>query len=116
MDDHNSQRQVDNPVYDGSNYSLRGPSYEHVEANEETGYDVINRRGVPRPCPSITPTASHDSTLEQDYGTLEGNNYDVIQLRHMETHSDVVTNASVDISNDQSESNVSQNPFFEITV
>ena len=89
MDDHNNQRQVDNPVYDGSTHSLRGPSYKHVEANEETGYDVINRRGVTRPHLSITLPASHDLMLDQDYSTLErqNNKYcNVIQLRNMGRH------------------------------
>ena len=72
---------LDNPVYDCSaadgthsqtNYSSTGPAYEHVEANEGTGYDVINRRGAPRLHPPMTPPGSHDPTSDQDYSILEG--------------------------------------------
>ena len=62
MNTNSNSRQLDNPVYDGSagthsqtNYISTGPAYEHVEANEGTGYDVINRRGAPRPHPPMTP-------------------------------------------------------------
>ena len=81
-----TQRQLDNPVYGGgtgthsqTSYSSTGPAYEHVEANERTGYDVINRRGAPRPHPPMTPPASHDPTADQDYSTLEENNYHVLE-------------------------------------
>ena len=73
------QRQLDNPVYGGStgthsqtNYSSTDPTYEHVEANDQTGYDVINRRGAPRPHPPMTPLGSHDPTSKLDYSILEG--------------------------------------------
>ena len=85
-----NSHQLDNPVYDGSagthsqtNYSSTGPAYEHVEANEGTGYDVINRRGAPRPHPPMTPPASHDPTADQDYSILEGNNYHVLESSNM---------------------------------
>ena len=78
--------QLDNPVYDGSagthsqtSFSSTGSAYEHVEADERTGYDVINRRGAPRPHPPMTPPASHDPTSDQDYSILEGNNYHVLE-------------------------------------
>ena len=104
------QRQLDNPVYDGSstthsqtNYSSTGPAYEHVEAGEEAEYDVINRRGAPRPHPPMKPPGSYDPTLSQDYSILEGNNYHVIQLSNMdnEKHSGVSSNrkqGQVDVS------------------
>ena len=89
-------------MYDGSagthsqtNYSSTGPAYEHVEANEGIGYDVINRRGAPRPHPSMVPLVSHDPASNQDYSILEGNNYHVIQLSNMdnEEHSGVSSSA-----------------------
>ena len=48
-----------------------------MEANNQTGYDVINRRGAPRPHPPMTPPGSHDprSDGDQDYSILGGNNY-----------------------------------------
>ena len=85
-DDSTAQRQLDNPVYNGStetniqtNYSSHGPTYEHVEVNEGTGYDVINRRGAPRPHVHslMTSPASHNLTL--DYSILEGNTYNVLE-------------------------------------
>ena len=100
--DSSSQRQLDNPVYDGSagthsqtNYSSTGPAYEHVEANEGTGYDVINRRGAPRPHPPMTSPGSHDPTSDQDYSILEGNNYHVLESSNMtdEDNSGVRDNA-----------------------
>ena len=62
-----------------TNYSSTGPAYEHVEADDQTGYDVINRRGAPRPHPPMTPPGSHDPTSDQDYSILEGNNYHVLE-------------------------------------
>ena len=66
-----------------TNYSSTGPAYEHVEANEGTGYDVINRRGAPRPHPPMTPPGSHDPTSDQDYSILEENNYHVLESSNM---------------------------------
>ena len=90
MNTNSNSRQLDNPVYDSSagthsqiNYSSTGPAYEHVEANEGTGYDVINRRGAPRPHPPMTPPGSHDPTSDQDYSILEGNNYHVLESSNM---------------------------------
>ena len=81
------QCQLVNPLYDSNtgtqpqiNYCSLGPAYEHVEANNQTGYDVINRRGAPRPHPPMTPPGSHDSTSDQDYSILEGNNYYNVML------------------------------------
>ena len=89
-DTDSTSRPLDNPVYDGStgthsqtNYSSTGPAYEHVEANEGTGYDVINRRGAARPHPPMTPPGSHDPTSDQDYSILEGNNYHVLESSNM---------------------------------
>ena len=86
-EDSTSKRQLDNPVYDGgtgthsqTNYSSTGPVYEHVGANKVTGYDVINRRGAPRPHP---PPGSHDPTSDQDYNTLETNCYHVLEPSDM---------------------------------
>ena len=78
-----------------TNYSSTGPAYEHVEANERVGYDVINRRGAPRPHPPMAPLESHDPASNQDYSILEGNNYHVIQLSNMddEEHSGVSSSA-----------------------
>ena len=103
-DTDSTSRQLDNPVYDCSaadethsqtNYSSTGPAYEHVEANKGTGYDVINRRGAPRPHPPMTPPGSHDPTSDQDYSILEGNNYHVLESSNMtdEENSGVRDNA-----------------------
>ena len=90
VDTSTTQRQLDNPVYGGgtgthpqTNYSSTGPAYEHVEANKRTGYDVINRRGAPRPHPPMTSPGSHDPTPDQDYSILEGNNYHVLESSNM---------------------------------
>ena len=89
-------------MYDGgtvtqaqTNYSSTGPAYEHVEAGEGTGYDVINRRGAPRPHPPMTTPGSHDPTSDQDYSILKGNNYHVLELNYMidEENSGVRDNA-----------------------
>ena len=50
-----------------------------VEADERTGYDIINRRGAPRPHPPMTFPGSHDPTSDQDYSILEENNYHVLE-------------------------------------
>ena len=102
MNTNSNSRQLDNPVYDGStgthsqtNYSSTGPAYEHVETDDQTGYDVINRRGAPRPHPPMTSPGSHDPTSDQDYSILEGNNYHVLESSNMtdEEHSGVRDNA-----------------------
>ena len=102
MNTNSNSHQLDNPVYDGgtgthsqTNYSSTGPAYEHVEADEGTGYDVINRRGAPRPHPPMTPPGSHDPTSDQDYSILEGNNYHVLESSNMtdEDNSGVRDNA-----------------------
>ena len=66
-----------------TNYSSTGPAYEHMKTNEGTGYDVINRRGAPRPHPPMTSPGSHDPTSDQDYSILEGNNYHVLESSNM---------------------------------
>ena len=66
-----------------TSFSSTGPAYEHVETDDQTGYDVINRRGAPRPHPPMTPPASHDPTSDQDYSILEGNNYHVLESSNM---------------------------------
>ena len=77
-------------MYDGgtemhsqTNYSSTSLAYEHVGANEGTGYDIINRRGAPRPHPPMTPPQAHDPTSNQDYSILEGNNYHVLESSSM---------------------------------
>ena len=91
-------------MYDGStgsgtppqaNYCSLGPAYEHVEANSQTGYDVINRRGAPRPHPPMISSGSPDPTLDcnQDYSILEGNSYYNIMLKSSNTNSGTGSNA-----------------------
>ena len=118
-----AQRQLDNPVYDGSTgtniqttYSSHGPTYEHVEANEETGYDVINRRGASRPHPLMTPPASHDPTSDQDYSILEGNNYHVLESSNegSEEHSGVRGNGRQGQQNQQDTPNGDDPQDYEI--
>ena len=50
---------------------------------EGTSYDVINRRGAPRPHPPMRPPVSHDPTSDQTYSILEGNNYHVLESSNM---------------------------------
>ena len=54
-----------------------------MKTNEETGYDVINRRRAPRPHPPMTLPGSHDPTTDQDYSILEENNYNVLESSNM---------------------------------
>ena len=84
------QRQLDNPVYDGTtvqphppaSYSSLGPAYELVDANEEAGhtYDAVNRnqqrgrsinqggQNVQQQNTSTEPTAVNPAT---DYNILD---------------------------------------------
>ena len=82
-----------------TNYTSLGHAYEHVEANKETGYDVINRKGAPIPKPSVIPPGSHDPTLGHDYSKLQGNNYHMPESSNMTD--EVASGERVGTRNDQ---------------
>ena len=83
-----------------TNYSSTSPTYEQIfGAKEETGYDVINRRGAPRPHPPMTSPGLHDSTSDQNYSTLKVNNYHVLEPTIMT--GEMVGGERVDRTDDQ---------------
>ena len=82
-----------------ANYTSLGHAYERVEADKETGYDVLNRKGAPIPQPSVIPPGSHDPTLGHDYSKLKGNNYHVPESSNMSD--EIAKGGRVGTRNDQ---------------
>ena len=95
-----SEYELANPIHAEATqsltkYSSLGPAYEHVEASRESGYDVINRRGAPRPHPPMTLPGSHDPTISQEYSTLGHADQEQNSLR--DEHNDTMRMEEVEL-------------------